>query len=185
MRAQYGVVAVDIDATNFFTDLSGENPARLPRPGDKKAGRHDKRQVPLFLAVTSPRAMPLVHLTDAGNVANVHVFPHVHRRLMERVRRLDPEAAEITLVFDRGQNWSQNLAGLADQGAYAVGGLIASQHPYLLRLDVKAPTESVGDLRVLKVDRVVYGQKAAVVVRDNDKLEKKRRLTLPLHVRAR
>ena len=166
-----------IDATNFFTYLSRENPARLPRPGHNKAGRHDKRQVSLSLAVTSPRAMPLVHLTYAGNVTDVRVFPHVLRRLMERVRRLDPGAAEITLVFDRGHNSKENLADVAKAGAFAVGGLVASQHPDLLRRNVKGSSECVADLRVLKVDKVVYGQKAAVVVTYNDKLEKKQRLT--------
>lgn len=166
-----------IDATNFFTYLSRENPARLPRPGHNKAGRHDKRQVSLSLAATSARAMPIVHLTYAGNVTDVRVFPHVLRRLMERVRRLDPGAAEVTLVFDRGHNSKQNLADVANEGAFVVGGLIASQHPDLLRLPVTTSPERVGELRVLRVEKVVYGQPATVVITYNDKLEKKQRLT--------
>ena len=44
----------------------------------------------------------------------------------------------------------------------SAGAARLGQHPDLLRLDVKASTESGGDLRVLKVDKVVYGQKATV-----------------------
>lgn len=183
-RYKVDLSTILIDATNFFTYLSRENPARLPRPGHNKAGRHEKRQVSLSLAVTSPRALPLVHLTYAGNVADVRVFPHVLRRLMERVRRLDPAAAQITLVFDRGHNSKENLADVQEAGAFAVGGLIASQHPDLMVLDVKASKEHVGDLRVLKVEKKVYGQMAAVVVTYNDKLEKKQRLGFDAALRA-
>ena len=173
-----------IDATNFFTYLSKENPARLPRPGHNKAGRHEKRQVSLSMAVTSPRALPLVHLTYAGHVADVRVFPHVLRRLMARIEHLDPHAGARTLVFDRGHNSKSNLAAAAEAGAFAVGGLVLSQHPDLVALDVQAATERVGELRVLRTEKTVYGQRAAVVVTYSEKLERKQRIAFDAALKA-
>ncbi|MCL6596944.1 MAG: IS1634 family transposase [Firmicutes bacterium] len=183
-RYPHDLSTILIDATNFFTYLSKDNPARLPQPGHDKAGRHEKRQVSLSLAVTSPRAMPLVHLTYAGNVADVRLFPHVLRRLLDRVRHLDPTAAKLTLVFDRGHNSKANLAEVASAGAFAVGSLIPSQHPDLMALDVKTSAQRVGDLRVLQVDKTVYGQRAVVVITYNEKLERKQRIAFDAALRA-
>ena len=165
-----------IDATNFFTYMATTTQATLPRPGHNKAGRHEKRQIALCLATTSPSAMPLVHLTYAGNVTDVRVFPHMLRRLVERVRRLDPHAADLTLVFDRGHNSKANMKEAVEAGAFVVGGLVASQHPDLLRLDVRTSDERVGDLTVVTTEKTVYGQPAKVVVTYNAVLERKQRV---------
>ena len=173
-----------IDATNFFTFLGRQTPSRLARPGHNKAGRHDKRQVSLSLAVTREQVFPVVHLTYAGNVTDVRIFSHVLSRLVGAIHRLDPSAGQLTLVFDRGHNSAANLALVAEAGAWAVGGLINSQHPDLLAVPLKAFSDKIGDLKVFRTAKTVYGQSATVLVTHSEALEKKQRLTFD-HALAR
>lgn len=95
--------------TNFYSYLAGETPATLAQPGHSKADRHEKRQVGLALAVTQRFALPLLHLTYAGNRADSKVFPEVLTMLVEHTRALTTEAEHLLLVFDRGQNSKANL----------------------------------------------------------------------------
>ena len=163
------------DNTNFFSYLDGETPATLAQPGHNKAGRHEKRQVGLALAVTQRFALPLLHLTYAGNRADSKVFPEVLATLVERTRELAAGAEHLLLVFDRGQNSKANLQAAAAARVHVVGGLVASQQRELLATPLDRFTEQLGELRIYRTERVVYGLTAAVVITFNAKLHYKQR----------
>ena len=172
-----------IDATNFFTYLAQENPSRLAKAGHNKQGRHDKRQIALSMAVTRDGALPLLHLTYPGNVADAKAFPEILARLADRIRSLEPGVGELTLVFDRGHNSKSNLAAVADAHLFAVGGLILSQHPDLVALPARTARQTVGDIRVIRTHKEVYGQAAIVLVTYSDKLARKQRVSFTLALR--
>ena len=165
------------DNTNFFSYLAGETPAALAQPGHNKAGRHEKRQVGLALAVTQRFALPLLHLTYAGNRAESKVFPEALTTLVQHTRELAEGAEHLLLVFDRGQNSKSNLEAADKAKVHVVGGLVASQHRDLLAVPDDHFTEVVGDLRVHRTTKTVYGLQAAVVVTYNNSLHRKQRIT--------
>ena len=145
------------DNTNFFSYLAAETPAVLAQPGHNKAGRHEKRQVGLALAVTQRFALPLLHLTYAGNRAESKVFPEALTSLVQHTRELAEGAEHLLLVFDRGQNSKSNLEAADKAKVHVVGGLVASQHRDLLAVAVDDFKEVVGDLRVYRTSKTVYG----------------------------
>ena len=163
------------DNTNFFSYLAGETPATLAQPGHNKAGRHEKRQVGLALAVTQRFALPLLHLTYAGNRADSMVFPEVLTSLVEHTRELAASAEHLLLVFDRGQNSKANLQAANEAKVHVVGGLIASQQRELLTIPLVQFTEQAGDLRIHRTERQVYGLPAVVIITFNPKLHYKQR----------
>lgn len=165
------------DNTNFFSYLAGETPAALAQPGHNKAGRHEKRQVGLALAVTQRFALPLLHLTYAGNRAESKVFPEALTTLVQHTRELAEGAEHLLLVFDRGQNSKSNLEAADKAKVHVVGGLVASQHRDLLAVPNDHFIEVVGDLRVHRTTKTVYGLQAAVIVTYNNSLHRKQRIT--------
>ena len=165
------------DNTNFFSYLAAETPAALAQPGHNKAGRHEKRQVGLALAVTQRFALPLLHLTYAGNRAESKVFPEALTSLVQHTRELAEGAEHLLLVFDRGQNSKSNLEAADKAKVHVVGGLVASQHRDLLAVAVDDFKEVVGDLRVYRTSKTVYGLPAAVIVTYNASLHRKQRIT--------
>ncbi len=166
-----------LDYTNFFTYVAAENPSRLLKAGHNKAGRHEKRQVALALVASRERGMPLLHLTYPGNWNDVQVFPEVLLRLVERLKVVAPPAEhERVIAFDRGQNSELNIGRLAAAHLKAVGGLRLGEHRKLLKLPVETSPETVGTLRVLRTEKKVYGQQAAVVLTYGEKLARKQRL---------
>ena len=165
------------DNTNFFSYLAGETPAALAQPGHNKAGRHEKRQVGLALAVTQRFALPLLHLTYAGNRAESRVFPEALTSLVQHTRELAEGAEHLLLVFDRGQNSKSNIEAAGKAKVHVVGGLVASQHRDLLAVPDDGFKEVVGDLRVHRASKTVYGLPAVVIVSYNPSLHRKQRIT--------
>ena len=179
-----------LDYTNFFTYAAAENPSRLLRAGHNKAGRHEKRQVSLALVATRQMALPLLHLTYPGNWNDHQAFPEVLVRLVQRLDAvlgpadLKAEETRSKLAFDRGQNSAENLRQLAAAHIKVIGGLVLSQHRDLLKLPVTESPEMVGDLRVLRAEKKVYGgHDAVVVILYSEKLARKQHLTFDRAVR--
>lgn len=171
------------DNTNFFSYLDGDTPSSLALPGHNKAGRHEKRQVGLALAVTQRFALPLLHLTYAGNRADSKVFPEVLETLVEHTRELAAGSTHLLLVFDRGQNSKANVQAAAASKVHVVGGLVASQHRALLATPLDRFTEQHGELRVYRTEQEIYGLPAAVLITFNPKLHYKQRRSFDRGVR--
>ena len=172
-----------LDYTNFFTYAAAENPSRLLRAGHNKAGRHEKRQVSLALVATRQMALPLLHLTYPGNWNDHQAFPEVLVRLVQRLEavampsELQAGETKFKLAFDRGQNSAENLRRLAAAQIKAIGGLVPSHHRDLLKLPVTESPALIGDLRVLRTEKKVYGgHDAAVVILYSEKLARKQHM---------
>jgi transposase len=82
--------------------------------------------------------VPLVGHAYAGNRPDVAVFTTVVDELVARYRALATADAELTVVFDAGQNSAANFAHLAETGLHFVGSLPPSDHPELLALPAAA-----------------------------------------------
>ena len=109
--------------------------------------------------------------------AESKVFPEALTSLVQHTRELAEGAEHLLRVFDRGQNSKANLEAADKAKVHVVGGLVASQHRDLLAVAADDFKEVVGDLRVHRTCKTVYGLPAVVIVTYNHSLHRKQRIT--------
>ena len=122
------------DTTNFFTFIASTNTRpKLPQRGWSKQKRHDLRQVGLALLVSRGGQLPLWHHIYQGNEPDVVHFPAVLTALRERIQAVTREVADITLVYDRGNNANKDNQALVDASElHYVAALTPSNHTGLI-----------------------------------------------------
>ena len=162
------------DATNFFTYINTRTTGELPQRGHNKQKRNDLRQVNLALLAAADGHVPLLHEVYAGNVPDSKEFEGVCSRLVARCRLLAGDDAEVTLVFDKGNNSQANLERVADQHLHFVSSLVPSQHKELLVVPKVAyhavDAERWPGLLAHRVLRKVYGVERTVLATFNPEL---------------
>ena len=174
--AEFGVQVRGLiyDATNFFTYINTRTMATLPQRGHNKQKRNDLRQVNLALLTTADGHVPLLHKTYPGNVPDSKAFEQVYARLVARCRAVAGEDAEVTLVFDKGNNSQANLERVARERLHFVSSLVPSQHKEVLAIPKVAYREVDAarwpGLLAHRIVRKVYGAERTVVVTFNPHL---------------
>ena len=114
LKKTIDVFGIDIksliyDATNFFTYIDTMNSSELAKRGHDKAKRKDLRTVGLALMVTPDYSIPIISETYPGNRSDSIQFSVMMEQMKQRFRDITGEEAEITIVFDRGNNSQDNL----------------------------------------------------------------------------
>lgn len=168
------ISALALDMTNFATYLdTGNDKAPIAQRGKAKQKRSDLRLVGLGLVVTRDGGVPLVSHAYPGNRPDVTQFQAMIDLLTARHAALAtetgaPEKAELTVVFDAGQNSVANFEHLIDAGLAFVGSIPPSDVPDLLALPATdrtvVDTDRFGGLTALETRRVVYGTERRVVL---------------------
>jgi transposase len=158
------------DTTNFFTFIASTNTRpKLPQRGHNKQKRHDLRQVGLALLVSRVGQLPLWHHLYQGDQPDVAHFPAVLTALRERIAQLARDVADVTVVYDRGNNASQRNQALVDGSElHYVAALTPAHHRALIAeanaglapVEVR-PGEKVKSWRDR---RVIWGAERTVVV---------------------
>jgi len=176
MIEQFGldISALALDMTNFATYIdTGNEKAPIAQRGKAKQKRTDLRLVGLGLVVTRDGGVPLVSHAYPGNRPDVTQFATMIDLLRARHAALAAEAgaptpAEMTVVFDAGQNSVANFAHLTDTGLAFVGSIPPSQVADLLALPATGRTlvdkARFQDLSALETRRVVYGTDRRVIL---------------------
>ena len=122
-----------LDMTNFATFIdSGNERAPIAQRGKAKQKRTDLRLVGLGLVVTRDGGIPLLAHPYAGDRPDVTQFTTVLDELTARYRTLSGDVESLTLVYDAGQNSTDNQARIEACGIGFVGSLPPSDHPDLL-----------------------------------------------------
>lgn len=172
------ISALALDMTNFATYIdTGNAKAPIAARGKAKQKRSDLRLVGLGLVVTRDGGIPLVSHAYPGNRPDVTQFATMidllvtrHAALAERAGTpaAHTTAAEITVVFDAGQNSVVNFAHLAESGLAFVGSVPPSDCADLLALPpdarVVVDADRFGGLTALQTRREVYGQQRRTVL---------------------
>jgi transposase len=164
------------DTTNFFTFIASTNTRpKLPQRGWSKQKRHDLRQIGLALLVSRVGQLPLWHHVYAGNAPDVSHFPSVLTALRERIQAVTREVADITLVYDRGNNASQDNQALVDGSElHYVAALTPANHLDLIAEANEAlePVEIRPGELVLswRARRPIWGADRTVVVYLSERL---------------
>jgi transposase len=175
------VSSVALDMTNFATFIATANAkAPIAQRGKAKQKRSDLRLVGLGLVVTRDGGIPLTWHAYPGGRPDVTQFPDMVDQLKARYEQvcaaagLCGQAADMTVVFDAGQNSEANFAHLAGTGLHWIGSVPASDCPDLTALpaSVRAVVdeERFGGLTAYDTRRAVYGAQRRAILTHSPEL---------------
>ena len=162
------VSSVALDMTNFATFIdTGNSKAPVAQRGKAKQKRSDLRLVGLGLVVTRDGGIPLTWHAYPGDRPDVTQFPDMIDQLKTQYEEacaaagLSLRAADMTVVFDAGQNSAANFEHLAGSGLHYIGSVPASDCPDLTALPASKRSlvdkDRFGGLTAFDTRREVYG----------------------------
>jgi transposase len=172
--------SVALDMTNFATFIdTGNAKAPIAQRGKAKQKRTDLRLVGLGLVVTRDGGIPLTWHAYPGDRPDVTQFAAMISQLRGQYQAItaaagDDGLADMTVVFDAGQNSGDNFAHLAGTGLHYVGSVPASDCPDLTALPasvrVIVDQERFDGLTAFDTRRVVYGTERRAILTHSPEL---------------
>jgi transposase len=175
------VSSVALDMTNFATFIDTANgKAPVAQRGKAKQKRNDLRLVGLGLVVTRDGGIPLTWHAYPGDRPDVTQFPAMITQLRSQYEAvcaaagIPADAADMTVVFDAGQNSEANFAHLAGTGLHHIGSVPASDCPDLTALPASARSivdeDRFGGLTAYDTRRAVYGAERRTILTHSPEL---------------
>jgi len=173
--------SVALDMTNFASFInSGNDKAPVAQRGKAKQKRSDLRLVGLGLVVTRDGGIPLTWHAYPGDRPDVTQFPTMTGQLRRQYQAVcaaaavSDGAADMTVVFDAGQNSADNFAHLARAGLHYIGSVPASDCPDLTALPASIRSavdkDRFGGLTAYDTRRTVYGAERRAVLTHSPEL---------------
>ena len=169
------------DATNFQTFIDSANERNtIAQRGHPKGGRRDLRLIGLALCVALDSNFPLCHQTYEGNRNDSSQFPEAIKLIKTRLTDLglsDDQIAELTLVYDKGNNSKTNQPLVDELPLGVVGSLSPSRYPELLdvTLDEFQELEQMPGTLAYRTQMEVYEQQRTIVVSRSESFASKQR----------
>jgi transposase len=177
------VSSVALDMTNFATFIATANDkAPIAQRGKARQKRSDLRLAGLGLVVSRDGGIPLTWHAYPGDRPDVTQFPDMIGQLKTRYEAVcaaagvpaGAGAAEMTVVFDAGQNSEANFTHLAGAGLHYIGSVPASDCPDLTALPaskrVIVDNERFGGLAAYDTRRAVYGAERRAILTHSPEL---------------
>jgi transposase len=175
------VSSVALDMTNFATFIATANgKAPIAQRGKAKQKRADLRLVGLGLVVTRDGGLPLTWHAYPGDRPDVTQFPGMIDQLKTQYQAVcaaagrSAQAADMTVVFDAGQNSEANFAHLAGAGLHYIGSVPASDCPDLTALPASeraiVDKERFGGLTAYDTRRAAYGAERRAILTHSPEL---------------
>src|ERR1019366_3916779 len=174
--------SVALDMTNFATFIdTGNERAPIAQRGKAKQKRTDLRLAGLGLVVTRDGGIPLTWHAYPGDKPDVTQFPAMIDALAGRHEAIcaasGQVAADVTVVFDAGQNPAANFAHLAGTRLHYVGSVPASGCAALTALPASArgvvDEDRFGGLTACDTRRDVYGAGRRAILTHSPELHDK------------
>ena len=174
--------SVALDMTNFATFTgTGNEKAPIAQRGKAKQKRSDLRIVGLGLVVTRDGGIPLTWHAYPGDRPDVTQFTTMIGQLRSQYEAITAAAggaasggADMTVVFDAGQNSEDNFAHLAGTGLHYIGSVPASDCPDLTALPASARSivdeGRFGALTAYDTRRVAYGAERRAILTHSPEL---------------
>jgi transposase len=169
------------DATNFQTFIASDNERNtIAQRGHAKGGRRDLRLIGLALCVALDSNFPLCHQTYEGNRNDSSQFPEAINLIKTRLTDLglsDDQIAELTLVYDKGNNSKTNQPLVDELPLGVVGSLSPSRHPELLDIALEQfhQLEQTPGTLAYRTKMEVYEQQRTIVISRSDSFAAKQR----------
>jgi len=179
--ASVDVSSVALDMTNFATFIGTANgKAPVAQRGKAKQKRSDLRLAGLGLVVTRDGGIPLTWHAYPGNKPDVTQFPAMIGQLRGRYEAVcaaagtSVGAADMTVVFDAGQNSEANFTHLAASGLHYIGSVPASDCPDLTALPASrralVDKDRFGGLTACDTRCEVYGAERRTILTHSPEL---------------
>jgi transposase len=179
-REQIPLSQVCYDGTNFYTFIDTFNlKCQVAKRGKNKQGRCNLRQVSYALFCTSEGHLPLFYDVYAGNRNDAKEFPVV----LEKFQRWLKERAgstwtttKPTLIFDKGNNSSDNFALIDTLELPYVGSVKLDEHSDLAGVSNQdarwqpATEPGLEETKSWRIQQVVYGKERTLVMTYNQNL---------------
>jgi transposase len=175
------VSSVALDMTNFASFIdSGNGRAPIAQRGKAKQKRSDLRLAGLGLVVTRDGGIPLTWHAYPGDKPDVTQFPAMITQLRGQYQAVcaaagtSADAADMTVVFDAGQNSEANFTHLAGAGLHYIGSVPASDCPDLTALPASRRSlvdrDRFGGLTAVGTRRQVYGAQRRTILTHSPEL---------------
>ena len=175
------VSSVALDMTNFATFIAtGNGKAPVAQRGKAKQKRSDLRLVGLGLVVTRDGGIPLTWHAYPGDKPDVSQFPGMIDQLKAQYAAvcdaagIAADGADMTVVFDAGQNSAANFTYLAGTGLHWIGSVPASDCPDLTALPASKRSvvdkDRFGGLTACDTRREAYGAERRVILTHSPEL---------------
>jgi transposase len=100
----------------FFTYIDTNSSSQLAKREHSKEKRNDLKIIGLSLIVYPEQNIPLFYEVYPGNRADAEQFKQIISKLKKRYKTITGKTADITLVFDRGNNSEKNIELLSQDG---------------------------------------------------------------------
>jgi transposase len=173
--------SVALDMTNFATFIAtGNGKAPVAQRGKAKQKRSDLRLVGLGLVVTRDGGIPLTWHAYPGDRPDVTQFTAMIDQLLARYEAvtaaagIPASAADMTVVFDAGQNSEDNFTHLAGTGLHYIGSVPASDCPDLTALPATVRSlvdeDRFGGLTAYDTRRDAYGAQRRAILTHSPEL---------------
>jgi transposase len=174
--------SVALDMTNFASFIdTGNGKAPIAQRGKAKQKRSDLRLIGLGLVVTRDGGIPLTWHAYPGDRPDVTQFPAMISQLRGQYEAITAAAgvspgdgADMTVVFDAGQNSQANFAHLASTGLHYIGSVPASDCPDLTALPASrraiVDKDRFGGLTAYDTRREVYGTERRAILTHSPQL---------------
>src|SRR4030042_1009059 len=141
-----------LDESNWFTYCNNyNNKSDLLKKGFNKKHRYDKNQVSVAL-VTNEDNIPFMHETYAGNIHDSTEFPELIDGIVNYLTDLKINTEDITLVFDKGNNSTDNIGKLISKMSFVASAKFDQAEELL---DV--PLEDFRHIYTNSKDHEIYG----------------------------
>ena len=175
------VSSVALDMTNFATFIAtGNGKAPVAQRGKAKQKRSDLRLVGLGLVVTRDGGIPLTWHAYPGDKPDVTQFPGMIDQLEAQYAAvcdaagIAADGADMTVVFDAGQNSAANFTHLAGTGLHWIGSVPASDCPDLTALPASKRSvvdkDRFGGLTACDTRREAYGAERRTILTHSPEL---------------
>jgi transposase len=179
-REQIPLSQICYDGTNFYTFIDTFNlRCQVAKRGKNKQGRCNLRQVSYALFCTSDGHLPLFYDVYEGNRNDAKEFPAV----LEKFQRWLKERADSTwattkptLIFDKGNNSTDNFALIDTLELPYVGSVKLDEHPDLAKVSNQdacwqpATEPGLEGTKSWRTQQVVYGKERTLVMTYNQNL---------------
>jgi transposase len=167
-----------LDMTNFATHINSANDrAAIAQRGHAKQKRNDLRLVGLGLVVSVDGGIPLVSRAYPGDRPDVTQFPELVEELVARFEDMGGGPADLTLVYDAGQNSQENYQLVDGTPLHFVASLPPSDHPDLLAVPKSryrvVDAQRFPGVRAFETRKVVFAAERRIVVTHSERLHDK------------
>ena len=169
------------DTTNFYTYIEEPKRSELANTCHSKASKNHLRHVGLLMAVERSHGVPLVSHIYQANRHDSKLFSCVLADLVVTLKKLCPDASDLVIVLDKGNNSKENFQVMAGTISW-IGALVPSHHKDLIDLDLASYHGIWKGLAYYRCAKTIMGIACSLVLTFNEATKRKQQHSLARNI---